>query len=191
MWPTLSINKIIINFGGKDILVSNAGAAFQGLMESNNENVIKYSFDINFFSHQKISQKIVNIMKIQEMGGSIMFNISKQAVNPGKNFGPYGLAKTSTLFLMKQYALECGQYNIRVNGVNADRIQSGLLTKKFITQRSKARNISPDQYLSNNLLQQEVLAEDVADAFFNQILLKKTTGNIITVDGGNIEASLR
>ena len=186
-----SINKIIKNFGGIDILVSNAGAAFQGLMESINEKVIKDSFDINFFSHQKISQKIVNIMKIQEMGGSIMFNISKQAVNPGKNFGPYGLAKTSTLFLMKQYALECGQYNIRVNGVNADRIQSGLLTKKFITQRSKARNISPDQYLSNNLLQQEVLAEDVADAFFNQILLKKTTGNIITVDGGNIEASLR
>ena len=186
-----SINKIIKNFGGIDILVSNAGAAFQGLMESINENVIKDSFDINFFSHQKISQKIVNIMKIQDMGGSIMFNISKQAVNPGKNFGPYGLAKTSTLFLMKQYALECGQYNIRVNGVNADRIQSGLLTKKFITQRSKARNISPDQYLSNNLLQQEVLAEDVADAFFNQILLKKTTGNIITVDGGNIEASLR
>ena len=186
-----SINKVIKNFGGIDILVSNAGAAFQGSIDSVNEKVIKDSFDINFFSHQKISQKIVNIMKIQEMGGSIMFNISKQAVNPGKNFGPYGLAKTSTLFLMKQYALECGQYNIRVNGVNADRIQSGLLTKKFIAQRSKARNISPDQYLSNNLLQQEVLAEDVADAFFNQILLKKTTGNIITVDGGNIEASLR
>ena len=186
-----SINKVIQNFGGIDILVSNAGAAFQGSMESINEKIIKKSFDINFFSHQKISQKIVSIMKIQDMGGSIMFNISKQAVNPGKNFGPYGLAKTSTLFLMKQYALECGQYNIRVNGVNADRIQSGLLTKKFIAQRSKARNISPDQYLSNNLLQQEVLAEDVADAFFNQILLKKTTGNIITVDGGNIEASLR
>ena len=48
-----------------------------------------------------------------------------------------------------------------------------VLTKKFIAQRSKARNISPDQYLSNNLLQQEVTAEDVADAFFNQILLTR------------------
>ena len=67
-------------------------------MESINERIIKESFDINFFSHQKISQKIVNIMKIQEMGGSIMFNISKQAVNPGKNFGPYGLAKTCLLY---------------------------------------------------------------------------------------------
>ena len=45
--------------------------------------------------------------------------------------------------------------------------------------------------LSNNLLQKEVFAEDVANVFFIQSLLKKTTGNIITVDGGNIESSLR
>ena len=92
---------------------------------------------------------------------------------------------------MEQYALECGQYNIRVNGINADRIQSGILTNDLIKQRAKARNLSKDKYLSNNLLQREVLPEDVANAFFVQSLLQKTTGNIITVDGGNIEASLR
>ena len=146
---------------------------------------------INFFSHQKISSSVVRLMKIQNNGGSVLFNISKQAINPGKNFGPYGLPKSSTLFLMKQYALECGQFNIRVNGINADRIQSGILTKELIEERSKARNISKDKYLANNLLQKKVFAEDVAEAFFIQTLLKKTTGNIITVDGGNIEASLR
>ncbi|SVD87914.1 uncharacterized protein METZ01_LOCUS440768, partial [marine metagenome] len=99
--------------------------------------------------------------------------------------------KSSTLFLMKQYALELGKYNIRVNGVNADRIQSGILSNDLITKRAKARNTTKEKYLKNNLLQQEVLAKDVADAFFAQIFLKKTTGNIITVDGGNIEASLR
>ena len=130
-------------------------------------------------------------MKIQNMGGSIMFNLSKQAINPGKDFGPYGIAKSSTLFLMKQYALELGKYNIRVNGINADRIQSGILTNDLIIKRAKARNTTKEKYLKNNLLQQEVLAKDVADAFFAQIFLKKTTGNIITVDGGNIEASLR
>jgi len=186
-----TIDQIIYQFGGIDILVSNAGAAFQGSIDKVNEKIIRDSFDINFYSHQKIIQKIINIMKIQNMGGSIMFNLSKQAVNPGKNFGPYGLAKSSALFLMKQYALEVGQYNIRVNGINADRIQSGILTDKLIQERSKARNTSTEKYLSNNLLKQEVLAEDVAEAFFAQILFKKTTGNIITVDGGNIEASLR
>ena len=186
-----ALKKIVNRFGGLDILISNAGAAFQGLMDSLDESVLRMSFEINFYAHQKITSSAVQLMKKQSTGGSIMFNISKQAINPGKNFGPYGLPKSSTLFLMKQYALECGQFDIRVNGINADRIQSGILTDKLIKQRSKARNISVDTYLSNNLLRQEVLAEDVANAFFVQSLLKKTTGNIITVDGGNIEASLR
>jgi len=186
-----SLGKIINRYGGVDILISNAGAAFQGLIDSVDESILRKSFEINFYSHQKITSSVVQIMKKQSTGGSIMFNISKQAINPGINFGPYGLPKSSTLFLMKQYALECGQYDIRVNGINADRIQSGILTEELIRQRAKARNISKSKYLANNLLQKEVLAEDVANAFFIQSLLKKTTGNIITVDGGNIEASLR
>ena len=186
-----ALRKIVNRFGGIDILISNAGAAFQGLMENLDEKILRKSYEINFYAHQKITSSVVQLMKVQSTGGSIMFNISKQAINPGKNFGPYGLPKSSTLFLMKQYALECGKFNIRVNGINADRIQSGILTAKLIKQRSKARNISIDKYLSNNLLKTEVFAEDVANAFFLQTLLKKTTGNIITVDGGNIEASLR
>ncbi len=186
-----ALKKIINKYGGIDVLISNAGAAFQGLMDSVDESLLRKSFEINFFSHQKITSSVVRLMKIQNNGGSVMFNISKQAINPGKKFGPYGLPKSSTLFLMKQYALECGQFNIRVNGINADRIQSGLLTKELIKERSKARNISKDKYLANNLLRKQVFAEDVADAFFIQTLLKKTTGHIITVDGGNIEASLR
>jgi NAD(P)-dependent dehydrogenase (short-subunit alcohol dehydrogenase family) len=142
-------------------------------------------------SHQNISQLAVQVMKKQSTGGLILYNLSKQAINPGKNFGPYGLAKSTTLFLMKQYALECGEYNIRVNGINADRIESGLLTKELINQRATSRGLSKERYLSNNLLNKQVLADDVAEAFYAQTLLKKTTANIITVDGGNIEASLR
>ena len=103
-------------------------------------------------------------MKKQSTGGLILYNLSKQAINPGKNFGPYGLAKSTTLFLMKQYALECGEYNIRVNGINADRIESGLLTKELINQRATSRGLSKEKYLSNNLLNKQVLADDVAEA---------------------------
>ena len=186
-----SVEQIILNFGGIDILISNAGSAFQGAIDTVDSKIIKESYDINFLSHQNISQLAVQTMKKQNTGGLILYNLSKQAINPGKNFGPYGLAKSSTLFLMKQYALECGKYNIRVNGVNADRIESGLLNKKLINQRAMSRGLSKEKYLSNNLLNTQVLAADVAEAFYTQTLLKKTTANIITVDGGNIEASLR
>ena len=185
------VEKIVLNFGGIDILISNAGRAFQGAIETVDPKIIKKSYDINFLSHQNISQLTVQVMKKQNTGGLILYNLSKQAINPGKNFGPYGLAKSTTLFLMKQYALECGEYNIRVNGINADRIESGLLTKELINQRATSRGLSKEKYLSNNLLNIQVLADDVAEAFYAQTLLKKTTANIITVDGGNIEASLR
>ena len=45
--------------------------------------------------------------------------------------------------------------------------------------------------MKGNLLQTEIMAKDVARAFLFQAKLTKTTGNVITVDGGNIEASLR
>ncbi len=185
------LSKILNLFGGIDILISNSGAAYQGIMKDIDKKIIQESMETNFYSHHNIIQKVANIMITQGMGGVISINLSKQSINPGKNFGPYGIAKASALFLMKQYALELGKYNIRVNGINADRIRSGILTEEIIRQRAKARNISLSKYLNNNLLNKEVYAEDVAEAFFAQLSFYKTTGNIITVDGGNIEASLR
>ena len=76
-------------------------------------------------------------------------------------------------------------------GVNADRIRSGLLTDKLIAKRAKARGLSNVDYVTGNLLGKEVLAEDVAKAFLDLALSKSTTGAVMTVDGGNIEASLR
>jgi NAD(P)-dependent dehydrogenase (short-subunit alcohol dehydrogenase family) len=75
--------------------------------------------------------------------------------------------------------------------VNADRIRSGLLTDSMVASRSKARGISENDYMSANLLGREVTAEDVADAFVWLATANKTTAAIVTVDGGNIEASLR
>jgi NAD(P)-dependent dehydrogenase (short-subunit alcohol dehydrogenase family) len=120
-----------------------------------------------------------------------LFNVSKQAVNPGPNFGPYGLPKAATLFLVRQYAVDYGAAGIRANAVNADRVRSGLLTDAFIAERAKARGVSEKDYLSGNLLSREVTAEDVAQAFLHQALELKTTGDVTTVDGGNIAAALR
>jgi len=117
--------------------------------------------------------------------------VSKQAVNPGANFGPYGLPKAATLFLVRQYALDYGADGIRANAVNADRIRSGILTDAFIKERSKARGVSAQDYMSGNLLGREVTALDVAQAFLAQALALKTTADVTTVDGGNIAAALR
>jgi NAD(P)-dependent dehydrogenase (short-subunit alcohol dehydrogenase family) len=185
------LKKISEKYGGIDIIISNAGFAIQRSLKDIDKLVLDKSFAINFFAHHYLAQQSVEIFKRQSTGGSILFNISKQAINPGENFASYGLPKATLLFLMKQYALEFGKYGIRFNGINADRVKSGLMTKEVILKRAKARGLSVSSYMSGNLLKKEVKPEDVANAFFYLSRSLKTTACIMTVDGGNIEASLR
>ena len=186
-----AFERVVEAFGGVDIVVSNAGAAWQGRIGEVPEAVLRQSFELNFYGHQRVAQAAVKIMLAQGTGGCLLFNVSKQAVNPGPNFGPYGLPKAATLFLVRQYALDYGADGIRANAVNADRIRSGLLTDDFIAERAKARGLSENDYLRGNLLGREVTADDVAQAFLHQALELKTTGDVTTVDGGNIAAAMR
>jgi NAD(P)-dependent dehydrogenase (short-subunit alcohol dehydrogenase family) len=130
-------------------------------------------------------------MRLQGTGGVLLFNVSKQAVNPGPDFGAYGLPKAATLFLVRQYALDHGADGIRANAVNADRIRGGMLTSEMIAARARARGLDERSYLAGNLLGREVTADDVAQAFVHQALALRTTASVTTVDGGNIAAALR
>ena len=186
-----AFDAVCARFGGLDILVSNAGAAWQGRIGEVDEARLRESFELNFFAHQTVAQAAVRVMRAQGTGGALLFNVSKQAVNPGPNFGPYGLPKAATLLLVRQYALDYGAEGIRANAVNADRIRSGLLTPDMITQRAAARGVSEGDYMRGNLLGREVTADDVAQAFFHHAVALKTTGDVTTVDGGNIAAALR
>jgi hypothetical protein len=103
-----AFRRIAERFGGIDILVSNAGAAWQGRIGEVADAVLRKSFELNFFAHQAVAQEAVQIMLKQGTGGALLFNISKQAVNPGPDFGPYGLPKAATLALMRQYAVDYG-----------------------------------------------------------------------------------
>ena len=183
--------EVAETFGGVDIVVANAGKAWQGKIGTVDEQVLRDSFELNFYGYQRVAQAAVDIMCRQGFGGVLLFNVSKQAVNPGPNFGPYGLPKAAALALMRQYAVDHGADGIRANAVNADRIRSGLLTDTMITERSKSRGVSPEDYMGGNLLSREVTAEDVALAFVSLALADKTTGAVLTVDGGNIAAALR
>ncbi len=186
-----AFDAIARHFGGIDIVVSNAGIAEGGAMAELPDAVLRHSFDLNFFAHQTVSRSAVRMLRAQGFGGALLFNVSKQAVNPGADFGAYGTSKAALLALVRQYALEHGSDGIRVNAVNADRIRSGLLSPDLIARRSAARGVSEATYLSGNLLGKEVRADDVADAFVASALLERTTGNVITVDGGNVAAMMR
>ncbi len=186
-----AFREVVVRHGGVDIVVSNAGAAWQGRIGEVDEPLLRQSFELNFWGHQRVAQAAVATMRAQKTGGCLLFNVSKQALNPGPDFGPYGLPKAATFALMRQYAIDHGRDGIRANAVNADRIRTGLLTDGMIAARSRARGLSEHDYMSGNLLGREVTAGDVARAFVSLALARATTGAVVTVDGGNIAAAPR
>jgi rhamnose utilization protein RhaD (predicted bifunctional aldolase and dehydrogenase)/NAD(P)-dependent dehydrogenase (short-subunit alcohol dehydrogenase family) len=186
-----AFDRLVARFGGVDIVVSNAGAAWQGRIGEVSDTAMRESFELNFFAHQTVAQQAVRIMLAQRTGGCLLFNVSRQAVSPGPDFGPYGMPKAATLALMRQYALEYGAHGIRSNAVNADGIRGGLLSGEMVATRAAAYGMTVEQYMGRNLLKQEVAAEDVAAAFVSLALARSTTGSFATVDGGNIAAAPR
>lgn len=179
------------HFGGVDILISNAGAAFQGALADVPDETFRKAFDLNFWGHHYIARAAVRVMQAQGTGGALVFNVSKQAVNPGPDFGPYGTSKAALMALMRQYALEHGADGITANAVNADRIRTGLMTDAMVAERSRARGLTPEAYMRGNLVKREVTAADVAAAFVHLARARTSTGAVITVDGGNVAAMLR
>ena len=186
-----AVAACVTRFGGLDILVSNAGAAMVGEVATLPDDTLRASFELNFFAHLAFAQAATAVYRAQGRGGQMLFNVSKQAVNPGKGFAAYGLPKATTFFLLRQLALELGAEGIRVNGINADRIRSGLLTPEMIAARASARQIDEAGYMGGNLLHREVEAHHVAEGFVMLAQSERTTAHVLTVDGGNIEAALR
>jgi rhamnose utilization protein RhaD (predicted bifunctional aldolase and dehydrogenase)/NAD(P)-dependent dehydrogenase (short-subunit alcohol dehydrogenase family) len=186
-----ALAKVAKQFGGVDILISNAGAAFQGKLLSVDEATFRKAFDLNFWGNHYMARGAVRIMEKQKTGGSIVFNVSKQAVNPGADFGPYGTSKAALMALMRQYAIEHAASGITSNAVNADRIRTGLMTDQMVQERSMARGVTPEAYMRGNLLGREVTGTDVAAAFVHLAKARTSTGAVITVDGGNVAAMMR
>lgn len=183
--------NLAVEMGGLDMLVSNAGSAQQGAIGDLPIEELRRSFELNFFGHQNACQAAIKIFRRQGRGGTILFNISNQSVNPGKDFGPYGIPKAATMALMKQYAVDHGREGIRANGINAGRIRSGLMTDQMIVERAVARGMTPQEYMAGNLLGVEVTASDIAGAFLHLAQMDKVNAAVLTVDGGVMATSLR
>lgn len=181
-----AVARTVRAWGGLDVIVSNAGNAPEGRLETTGgQAMLRDSLELNCLSHASVVRAAVDVMRAQGRGGCLCFNISKSVFNPGAGFGPYAIAKTALLGLMRQFAVDLGPLGIRSNGVNADRIRTRLFDGGVLESRAAARGLSVEAYFRSNLLAREVAARDVADAFVFLATARATTGCVLTVDGGN------
>jgi rhamnose utilization protein RhaD (predicted bifunctional aldolase and dehydrogenase)/NAD(P)-dependent dehydrogenase (short-subunit alcohol dehydrogenase family) len=176
-------------WGGVDVVVSNAGTAPEGRLETvAGQAALRDSIELNCLSHASVARAAIDVMKAQGRGGCLCFNASKSAFNPGPGFGPYAVAKAALVGLMRQYAVDLGGSGIRSNAVNADRVRTRLFDGGVVESRALARGLTVEAYFRSNLLAREVTAADVADAFVYLATARATTGSVLTVDGGNSAA---
>ncbi len=184
-----AVAHVVGTWGGVDVVVSNAGNAPEGRLETPaGQESLRDSIELNLLSHATVARFAVDVMRMQGRGGVLLFNASKSAFNPGPGFGPYAVAKTALVALMRQYAVDLASIGVRSNAVNADRIRTNLFGGGVLESRAPARGGTVDQYFRANLLGREVAASDVGDAFVYLAGARATTGCVITVDGGNAAA---
>lgn len=186
----------VCEYGGVDVLVSNAGIAHSAPVDELSLEEWERSFAVNSRGHFLVAREALRVMKAQGTGGSLVFIATKNVTAPGKEFGAYSAAKAAEAQLARVLALEGGPHGIRSNIVNPDAVfvGSGLWSPEVREQRARAQGIDPSQieehYRKRNLLQAEVTADDVALAalFYASDRSTRTTGSMLPVDGGLREA---
>src|SRR5262249_35565056 len=91
--------RVVKAFGGVDIVVSNAGAAWQGRIGEVDEDLLRKSFELNFYGHQRVAQAAVKIMLAQGTGGCPFFYVSEQGGTSGPDLRPDWISQAADLVL--------------------------------------------------------------------------------------------
>ncbi|RAZ87469.1 bifunctional rhamnulose-1-phosphate aldolase/short-chain dehydrogenase [Mesorhizobium hawassense] len=188
-----------VEFGGVDILVSNAGLASSAPIEETTLALWNKNMDILSTGYFLVSREAFRLFRAQKIGGNVVFVASKNGLAASPNAAAYCTAKAAEIHLARCLALEGAEAQIRVNVVNPDAVLRGskIWTGEWKEQRAAAYKMSTDDleehYRSRSMLKRSVFPEDIAEAiyFFASDMSAKSTGNIVNVDAGNAQSFTR
>ena len=194
-----AFEKACLTFGGVDIVINCAGLAISKPMEQTTGQDWDLLQDVIVKGQFEVSQKGVEILRAQGLGGDIVNIASKNALVSGPNNVGYGTAKAAQTHMSRLLAAELGKDKIRVNIVNPDAVIEGskIWEGKWAEGRAKAYGVSveelPAYYAKRTLLNEIISTEDIANGVFAFVsgLLSKSTGNILNIDGGVAAAFVR
>lgn len=181
-----------LTYGGVDIIVNNAGLATSSPFDETSLKEWNLNMNVLGTGYFLVAREAFKQMKEQGIGGSMVFIGSKNSVYAGKNASAYSAAKALETHLARCIAAEGGQYGIRVNSVLPDAVLQGsaIWNSSWREERARAYGIEPDQleehYRQRTTLLVNIYPRDIAEAiaFLSSSKAEKTTGCMITVDGG-------
>lgn len=181
-----------LTYGGVDIIVNNAGLATSSPFDETSLKEWNLNINVLGTGYFLVAREAFKLMKQQALGGSMVFVGSKNSVYAGKNASAYSSAKALEAHLARCIAAEGGEFGIRVNTVLPDAILQGsaIWNSNWRNERAAAYGIEPDQleeyYRKRTTLLVNIFPKDIAEgiAFFASSKASKTTGCMLTIDGG-------
>lgn len=191
--------QTVRRYGGVDIVVSNAGISTSHPVDETTLDEWQLNINVLATGYFLVSRTAVSLFKQQGVGGNLVFVVSKNGLYAGKNVAAYSASKAAELHLARCLAEEGGAYGIRVNSVCPDAVLQGsaIWTSEWKEERASNYGIAVDElegfYRDRTTLKVSVFPEDVAEAiaYFASSRAAKTTGCILTVDGGVVGAYTR
>lgn len=194
-----AFRQTILAYGGLDVLVNNAGIAGGAPIEETTLAMWQKNMDILATGYFLMAREAARVLKAQGIGGAMVFVGSKNSIAPGKGAVAYSAAKAAEIHIARSLAEELGGHGIRVNSVLPDAVIQGssIWSSEWKEARAKQYGVTveglSDYYRKRNVLQAEILPEDIAEAiaFLGGPRSAKTTGAVLTVDGGVAAAYVR
>ncbi|MBO9596658.1 MAG: bifunctional aldolase/short-chain dehydrogenase [Cohnella sp.] len=179
-------------YGGVDIIVNNAGLATSSPFDETSLKEWNLNMNVLGTGYFLVAREAFKLMKQQAIGGNMVFIGSKNSVYAGKNATAYSAAKALEAHLARCIAAEGGEFGIRVNTILPDAILQGsaIWNGSWRNERAAAYGIEPDQleeyYRKRTTLLVNIFPKDIAEgiAFFASSKADKTTGCMLTIDGG-------
>ena len=194
-----AMQQVIRAFGGVDIVVNNAGFAIAKPVAETTVDDWDRMFAVLGKGYFLISREAFKIWQTQKTGGSLIVIASKNSVMASKGNVAYSAAKAAELHMARCLAEEGGAIGVRVNTVLPDAVLegSGIWDAGWRAARAAGYGIKPEEledfYKARTVLKINVRPEDIAEAvsFFAGPRASRTTGGMLTVDGGVAAAYAR
>lgn len=195
----LAIQSAVLEFGGIDILINNAGLASSSPFEETSLDNWNMNVNVLVTGYFLVARETFKLMKVQSIGGSMVFIGSKNSIYAGKNVVAYSTAKAAEVHLARTIAIDGGDFGIRVNSVLPDAVIRGskIWDSNWKEERASSYGIGAEDleehYRKRTILNVNILPQDIAEtvAFLSSSKAAKTTGCMITVDGGVAAAFTR
>jgi rhamnose utilization protein RhaD (predicted bifunctional aldolase and dehydrogenase) len=209
--PSLThvVNRMILEFGGVDIVVNTA--AIYAVPEKNgqlSDSEWARTFLVNVTGNYALASAVERVFRAQSLPGSLVLTSSANAVVAKHGSEAYDTSKAALNHLIRELAVKLGP-TVRVNGIAPATVVAGstMFPRDRVIQSLQKYKIAFSESDST-----EQLRESLADFYSRRTLTKRpitpeicaaaivwlageqsarTTGHVIPVDGGLSEAFLR